>query len=325
MPLALFDPMDTTPPPPPSPFLPVDNGATAVHLPPPILTGGDGPPSTSSIIVIIVIASTIIVSASIYLLLRCFSRRDSLSSTVANDVVSSHRYLHERRAQTDNDLNSYLPVFTFGSVTGGNIVGGDCSVCLSKFERHDQLRLLPLCCHAFHTQCIDAWLLSNETCPLCRSTVHPTEADVLNKISSLTEGGGGGNSFRVEIGSLSRRRESGGRRSYSVGSFEYIVDESGYEVSVELTHRRGVSEDKESTGIPPPPGDHLAGEVAERSWLRDYVDSFASISSRALSFRSSGRIFTGSSRRENDAVLEDLEANRVGEEISEFFRWFSGV
>ncbi|KAI8572486.1 hypothetical protein RHMOL_Rhmol01G0202900 [Rhododendron molle] len=315
---------------PPPPFFTVPGAATAVALPPPISDAGDGPstsPSFSIIIVVIIIASAIIVSASIYLLLRCFGRR---SFSEADDVVvsSSHHARHHNRCdlraqQTDDDLNSSLPVFTFGSITG-NIVGGDCAVCLSKFEPNDQLRLLPLCCHAFHTQCIDAWLLSNQTCPLCRSTVHPTETDVMNKIlsSSATSAGGEGNSFRIEIGSLSRRRESGGRRSYSVGSFEYIVDEGGHEVAVELTHRRGVSDDKESTGVPPP-GDGLAGEVAGRSWLRDYVDRIASISSRTLSFRSSGRFFTGSSRR-SDAV-EDLEANRVGEEISELFRWLSGV
>lgn len=44
-----------------------------------------------------------------------------------------------------------------------------------------------------------------------------------------------GRSFRVEIGSISRRCTSsefkeGRRHSYSIGSFEYIVDD-GYEVS----------------------------------------------------------------------------------------------
>jgi E3 ubiquitin-protein ligase ATL4 len=74
----------------------------------------------------------------------------------------------------------------------------------------------------------------------------------------------------------------------------------------------------------------LAGEVAAArgSWLREYVDRLsASLSSRTASFRGSGRFFTGSSRRSEIAGVGDydLEANRVGEEISELFRWFSGV
>ncbi|XP_052192175.1 E3 ubiquitin-protein ligase ATL4-like [Diospyros lotus] len=301
--------------------------------------GGKEPSSSASssiVIVIIIVASAIIVSASIYFLLRYFSRhchRSLRSVSVTEDVVPSRRdpCLYDRRASPSDDLINSLPLFTFGSVTG-NITGGDCPVCLSKFEKNDRLRLLPLCCHAFHMQCIDAWLSSNQTCPLCRSTVHPTEADVMNKILSSTDHERG-NSFRIEIGSVSRRREGSdsgdGRRSYSIGSFEYIVDD-GYELSVGSTHRRGPSDctsvDKESTGVPEPPGENLAAEVGGRSWLREYVDRFASISSRTVSFRSSGRFFTGSSRRSDSIVaVDDCETNRIGEEISELFRWFSGV
>lgn len=157
-----------------------------------------------------------------------------------------------------------------------------------------------------------------------------------------------GDSFRIELGSVSRRRsasDSGDvRRSYSVGSFDYIVDHES-EIAVASTHRRGASEssaadkDKDEAGAhsnqsaPEPPGPSTAAEVASgRSWLKEYVDRLSSaaslsISSRALSFQSSGRFFTGSSRR-NEATSVgdwDLEANRVGEEISEMFRWFSGV
>lgn len=44
----------------------------------------------------------------------------------------------------------------------------DCAVCLCEFEAEDKLRLLPKCSHAFHVECIDTWLLSHSTCPLCR-------------------------------------------------------------------------------------------------------------------------------------------------------------
>lgn len=191
-----------------------------------------------------------------------------------------------------------------------------------------------MCCHAFHVACIDTWLISNQTCPLCRSTIYPTESDVLDKI--LNSGENVGNSFRIEIGSISRRRtdsDSGeNTRSYSIGSFDYIVDDAAYELSRASTHRREPSEatsniDKDSVGAPVmPPGESLAAEVASgrSSWLRDYVDRIASISSRSI--RSSGRLFSGSSRRsEPVVVVGDLESSRVGEEISELFRWLSGV
>nr|GLL40786.1 E3 ubiquitin-protein ligase ATL4 [Ipomoea trifida] len=358
----------------PPPFFPAINGGggggaslpSANNLfqpqqpadPPP--AASSSPPSSSSsasssiIIVVIVIASAVIVSATIYLILRLLSRRCHRSfrtHDAADDVISSSAAAagtaagaNERRSAPET-LES-LPLFTFGSVTG-NLTGVDCAVCLSKFETHDQLRLLPLCCHAFHAQCIDSWLSTNQTCPLCRSTVYPTDADILRKILSVSNGRGGGNadpnsgSFRIEIGSVSRRRGDSGpivgdsRRSYSVGSsFEYIVDD-GYEVSIESIHRRGGSEctDKESIGapVPEPPGDSLVPDVSGggRSWLRDYVDRIASfsLSSRTMSFRGSGRFFTDSGRRSDTVVPidDDLESGRIGEEISELFRWLSGV
>lgn len=314
--------------------------------------------SSSFIIVVIVIASAIIVSASIYLILRVLSRRfhrsfrtyaaaDDVVSHSAAAAVTGNRCLENQRSSDDEKLLESLPLFSFGSVTG-NLTGVDCAVCLSKFEPDDQLRLLPLCCHAFHSSCIDAWLVTNQTCPLCRSTVYPTDEDVLSKVLAAENNDArGGNevqrsgSFRIEIGSVSRRRsgsDSGygggdGQRSYSIGSFEYIVDD-GYELSVGSIHRRGGSEstDKESIGvtIPAPPGESIASDVSGggRSWLRDYVDRIASLSlsSRSVSLRGSGRFFSGSSRRSDAVVpIDDLEAGRIGEEISELFRWLSGV
>lgn len=137
-----------------------------------------------------------------------------------------------------------------------------------------------------------------------------------------------GDSFRLEIGNVSRRRAEGesgeARRSYSIGSFEYIVDEDS-EISMRHAHRWSVSDKEESGALPETMDASLASEVgAGRSWLKEYVDR---LSSRAMSFRSSGRFFSGSSRRSNitGAGELDLEANRVGEEISEMFRWLSGV
>ena len=43
-----------------------------------------------------------------------------------------------------------------------------CSVCLAEYEAGDKLCTLPLCGHVFHRACIDEWLVSHQTCPLCR-------------------------------------------------------------------------------------------------------------------------------------------------------------
>ncbi|KAJ0881845.1 putative transcription factor C2H2 family [Helianthus annuus] len=54
--------------------------------------------------------------------------------------------------------------------------GLECSICLSRFEDVEVLRLLPKCKHAFHIDCVDQWLEKHSGCPLCRCKV--SEEDV---------------------------------------------------------------------------------------------------------------------------------------------------
>ncbi|RLN04084.1 RING-H2 finger protein ATL1-like [Panicum miliaceum] len=54
-----------------------------------------------------------------------------------------------------------------------------CAVCLADFRRGERLRMLPHCRHAFHIDCIDAWLQDAANCPICRAPaaidqLHPT-------------------------------------------------------------------------------------------------------------------------------------------------------
>uniref|UniRef100_A0A0D9WAL9 RING-type E3 ubiquitin transferase n=1 Tax=Leersia perrieri TaxID=77586 RepID=A0A0D9WAL9_9ORYZ len=67
-----------------------------------------------------------------------------------------------------------IPVVRFGDII--IVVGGGeaecCAVCLGAFDAADELlRVLPRCRHAFHPDCVDAWLLEHSTCPVCRRRV----------------------------------------------------------------------------------------------------------------------------------------------------------
>ncbi|XP_076909056.1 E3 ubiquitin-protein ligase ATL4-like [Bidens hawaiensis] len=293
--------MDTGPPSPPLFAFETTTNTTIPHM---YYTTGTATNDTGSnhsnpllTITMIVLLSVIIVSAFICLFCR---------NKAPNDVVSEHRnqqHMHHHIISIPNNNAQqldWLPVFTFSSITGTN-KQLDCAVCLSKFEAKDSLKRLP-CFHAFHVECIDAWLKCNQTCPLCRSGLSLTEQadDIINE---TVPNNSPSNSFRVEIGTINPRQDlSVSDRSYSFGSVEYVMDES-YDIPVESTHRVSFSDDKDEP---------LAG--GSRNWLRDYLD------------RGSGRwVSTESSRRSE--IVDDCEANHggIGVEISEYFRWVSGV
>ncbi|XP_062179007.1 RING-H2 finger protein ATL66-like [Phragmites australis] len=53
----------------------------------------------------------------------------------------------------------------------------ECAVCLGVIQVGAMVKLLPACSHVYHCDCIDQWLFSRSTCPLCRCRVGPWEAD----------------------------------------------------------------------------------------------------------------------------------------------------
>uniref|UniRef100_A0A336LLP0 CSON001327 protein n=1 Tax=Culicoides sonorensis TaxID=179676 RepID=A0A336LLP0_CULSO len=63
-----------------------------------------------------------------------------------------------------------------------------CVVCMCDFEARQLLRVLP-CSHEYHAKCVDKWLRSNRTCPICRgnaSDYFDTAAVATPAVSSET-------------------------------------------------------------------------------------------------------------------------------------------
>lgn len=71
--------------------------------------------------------------------------------------------------------------------------------------------------------CIEAWLASNLTCMLCRSTVFASESKIM-KILCSSSTSYGNNSFRLEIGNINNRHEATAIDRYSI-TFDYFIDE----------------------------------------------------------------------------------------------------
>ncbi|RYR02270.1 hypothetical protein Ahy_B06g081084 isoform B [Arachis hypogaea] len=58
----------------------------------------------------------------------------------------------------------------------------ECAVCLCEFEDTETLRLIPKCDHVFHPECIDEWLASHTTCPVCRANLVPQPGESVHAV-----------------------------------------------------------------------------------------------------------------------------------------------
>ncbi|XP_019709195.1 E3 ubiquitin-protein ligase ATL4-like [Elaeis guineensis] len=351
------------PPPPPLPQFPTPSGDSSHR----------GPSSSSTykpslFIIAAILALVIIASAALRLLRRFLSRSSSSTSSSAPPLIH-----HSRSASAASSVLSdkekvalidSLPLFSLASsVVVLPKSSPDCAVCLSPFQPHDELRLLPACRHAFHSSCIDTWLRSTSSCPLCRSsiTIPAPPLPPLHPATDAADNPPRSSSFHIEIGSVSRRRTSAELdpaeagtslpnpppppppppphlRSYSLGSsFEYVVDE---EVEAVVARIRRAKEHKAEPAGPPPPGEAVAEAAGggSRNWLKEYVDRLTSSASSSFSsLRFSGRW----SHRYDDGGggggggggrdSWDLEGNYREEEEGElsgyytFYRWLVGA
>ncbi|XP_066374288.1 RING-H2 finger protein ATL32-like [Miscanthus floridulus] len=58
-----------------------------------------------------------------------------------------------------------------------------CAVCLEDVRAGEMVRQLPACRHLFHVDCVDVWLRSHRTCPLCRCELPRRKATVQQTVA----------------------------------------------------------------------------------------------------------------------------------------------
>ncbi|KAM0894731.1 hypothetical protein ACQ4PT_024218 [Festuca glaucescens] len=233
--------------------------------------------------VLVVLAAVVFVTGLLHLLVRFLRWRARASAAAAEggagvaegggggdeeEESAMQRQLqqlfHLHDSGLDQAVIDALPVFLYAEVVVGSGAKEpfDCAVCLCEFAGDDRLRLLPLCGHAFHIDCIDTWLLSNSTCPLCRRALAADDAAALLLDAALDEdwrreedavfpvrlgkfkntsraagpvNAAAGGIVASEEGDTSSSSSLDARRCYSMGSYQYVLAEASLQVSV---HRR---------------------------------------------------------------------------------------
>lgn len=132
--------------------------------------------SPSILLIILILAAIFFISGLLHLLVRILFGSRNIDTQDLEDGTAFQGQLqqlfHLHDAGVDQSFIDTLPVFLYKAIIGLKNPF-DCAVCLCEFEADDKLRLLPKCSHAFHVECIDTWLLSHSTCPLCRGSLLP--------------------------------------------------------------------------------------------------------------------------------------------------------
>ncbi|KAI3985815.1 hypothetical protein MKX01_026601 [Papaver californicum] len=163
------------------------------------------PPSSSNgsrispavLFIIVILAVIFFISGLLHLLVRFLIKQPSSSSNSQSNRYPEmsgtdalqrqlQQLFHLHDSGLDQAFIDALPVFMYKDIMGLK-EPFDCPVCLCEFSEDDKLRLLPMCSHAFHINCIDTWLLSNSTCPLCRGTLFQNGFSMENPVYDFDE------------------------------------------------------------------------------------------------------------------------------------------
>ncbi|PKU80942.1 RING-H2 finger protein ATL16-like [Dendrobium catenatum] len=107
------------------------------------------------------------------------------------------------REFNEDDLRRWMPTYSYMKRKDDEEEGApeaECPVCISAFEEGEQVRQMAQCGHSFHTNCIDMWLNSHNSCPVCRESVLPTPLQSMEmSASSFTS-----QDYLVSVSTVSR-------------------------------------------------------------------------------------------------------------------------
>lgn len=101
----------------------------------------------------------------------CFSINDEPDTWpevwIRSYATDDEQPQRERRPKVDAEVDGQIVFDTF--IQENPQEPGGCAICLEEYKYRDTRAGIRACNHRFHALCIKAWLMENDTCPLCRN------------------------------------------------------------------------------------------------------------------------------------------------------------
>ncbi|KAK1388854.1 E3 ubiquitin-protein ligase ATL41 [Heracleum sosnowskyi] len=119
------------------------------------------------VIVIVSLSTVVLLVTLIFIYVRCVLCCQARRRTALGRLGLTH----EPKTGLDPTIIISLPTFVFKQDQMALTI--ECAVCLNNLEDGEMTRCLPNCEHNFHVDCIDTWLSTNTTCPICRTAAEP--------------------------------------------------------------------------------------------------------------------------------------------------------
>ncbi|KAH7840587.1 hypothetical protein Vadar_018917 [Vaccinium darrowii] len=113
----------------------------------------------------VVLFAALLVITSLFLYSSC--RKLYRHTTETSD---SHDPSSQPRGLDPSTIKSF-PIVLHKSSGKKTADESECCVCLGVFGEGEKVKVLPNCRHCFHSECVDKWLSSQASCPLCRSSL----------------------------------------------------------------------------------------------------------------------------------------------------------
>ncbi|XP_073154098.1 RING-H2 finger protein ATL57-like [Henckelia pumila] len=125
--------------------------------------------NSSMTLAILIVLTALVFMGLLSVYSRCFSDNSPSSPSPTSSAAASSAQSNHPHPPLDPSTVKSLPLLSYDAAATPRLLE-DCPICLTEFRGTESVKMIPYCGHVFHPGCIDTWLESQVSCPLCRST-----------------------------------------------------------------------------------------------------------------------------------------------------------